>query len=404
MKVQGTSWILILLVLAAAGIASVSCKGSEEEDTVSSRAYKGHESDVDMNNFVNVYRSTLGTRLDDCQTCHTGGTFTDDGGDTITKNSCDYCHLIIHPDDTLVSPPQPTEYIDTLNPYGLDYSAAGRSRQALRDIEADDSDSDGFASLAEIEDLKYPGDPNSMPGQDLAPSVKLTMEDLVSMPSHTEFLLANASRQQYDFYATYAGVRIRDLLEAAGVDLGDAAIEGITVIAPDGFLKDFTVDEVQNAFPAGLYYAGLDVETLGTECGFVTYPDDLPEGLTDGGEIPGEQWLLLAYERDGLPMEPSSLDITSGKINGEGPLRVVVPQTEPGSPDRGATYSPTTCGDGFDYDDTKDHNAGDMVRGVVAIRINPLPAGTEDFDYQNGGWAFIDEESVLVYGHGISAP
>jgi len=27
-------------------------------------------------NFVNVYRNALGTRLDDCQTCHKGGTFT----------------------------------------------------------------------------------------------------------------------------------------------------------------------------------------------------------------------------------------------------------------------------------------------------------------------------------------
>jgi hypothetical protein len=167
-------------------------------------------------------------------------------------------------------------------------------------------------------------------------------------------------------------------------------------------MKDFTIDEILDAFPAGLYTSGLDTATLGTECGFVQYPDVLPDGLVDGGEIPGEQWLLLAYERDGLPMDPSNLDITSGRINGEGPFRVIVPQSEPGSPDRGSNYSPTTCDDGWDYDASKDHNAGAMVRGVVGIRVNPLPAGYEDFDYYNGGWAYIDAESIIVYGHGVT--
>ena len=44
-----------------------------------------------------------------------------------------------------------------------------------------------------------------------------------------------------------------------------------------------------------------------------------------------------------------------------------------------------------------------MVRGVVVIRVNPLQDGVEDFDYRYGGWAFIDSESVLVYGHGVTA-
>jgi len=130
----------------------------------------------------------------------------------------------------------------------------------------------------------------------------------------------------------------------------------------------------------------------------------MPEGLIDGGGIPGKQWLMLAYERDNLAMDPSTLDITSGKINGEGPFRIIVPQSDPGSPDRGSNFSPTNCADGFDYDESKNHNAGDMVRGVVAVRVNPLPGGYEDFDSQNGGWAFIENETVIIYGHGITAP
>jgi hypothetical protein len=45
-----------------------------------------------------------------------------------------------------------------------------------------------------------------------------------------------------------------------------------------------------------------------------------------------------------------------------------------------------------------------MVRGVIAIRVNPLPAGAEDFDHRNGGWAFVEDASVVVYGFGVRAP
>lgn len=396
-----------MFILAAALSVLLSCSGGgKHEEVISSRSYQGHESDLDTNNFVNVYPAAVGTRLDDCQTCHKGATFTyDDGGEIqeTTKNACDFCHLIIHPAADYLEP-MPTTYEETLNPYGLDYLNAGRTRGALRSIAGEDSDGDGFAGRDEIADIKYPGDPDSKPGQETAPMKVLAMAELQALPSHTEFLLCNTSKQAYDNYATYKGVTIRDLLQAAGVDPASPEIQGITVIAPDGFMKDFDVEDINGPFPAGLWYPGMDTATLGAECGFVQYPDLLPDGLTDGGEIPGEQWLMLAYERDGVPMDPSNLDITSGKINGEGPLRLVVPQATPGSPDRGSSFSPTTCADGLDFDDSKDHNAGAMVRGVVAIRVNPLPTGFEDFDYKYGGWAYIDSESVIVYGTGVVAP
>jgi hypothetical protein len=349
--------ILVLLLLACLPACS-----SDDENRISSRAYKGHESDADINNFATVYPDTIGTRLDDCQTCHKGDTFTyDKGGQIVSvyKNSCDYCHLIQHPSEDFIET-QPTGYAETLNPYGTDYAKAGRSRQALRDIAADDSDSDSFSNEEEIADLKYPGDPDSQPGQQVAPLETMTMADVKALPAHEQFMLANSHKQEYDQYAAYKGVKVKDLIEAAGVDPTDADIAGITVIAPDGYMKDFSMDAVLNPFPAGLYHAGLDNAALGTECGLVTC------------------------------------------INGEGPFRIIVPQSTPGSPDRGSRYSPTECNDGFDYDDSKDHNAGAMVRGVTGIRINPLPADYEDFDHQNGGWAFIDNQSVVVYGHGIN--
>ncbi len=405
MRKPGKRWGTALGVLFTAALIIQACNGSGAgEDLISSRSYQGHESDLDSNNFVSACNHALGTRLDDCQTCHSGATFTyDDGGETreVFKNACDYCHLIIHPTDEY-NEPMPAGYADTLNPYGEDYVEAGRDIGALKDIGGDDSDNDGFSNKDEIDDLKYPGDPDSKPGQETAPAVVVAMAELQAMTPHDEFLLCNSHKQEFDNYAGYRGVKIKDLLEEAGVDTGDPGITGITVIAPDGYMKDFDIGDIVDAYPAGLFHAGLGTDSLGTECGFVQYPDVMPEGLRDGGQIPGEQWLMLAYERDGMDMEPSYLDITSGKINGEGPFRIIVPQSEPGTPDRGSRYSPTTCDDGYDYDDSADHNAGDMVRGVVIVRVNPLPEGYEDFDYYYGGWAYVDNVSVMIYGYGIS--
>jgi hypothetical protein len=42
-----------------------------------------------------------------------------------------------------------------------------------------------------------------------------------------------------------------------------------------------------------------------------------------------------------------------------------------------------------------------MVKGVVIIRINPMPEGCQEFDIINGGYALIDEEAILIYGHNV---
>ncbi len=396
---------LLLVPLALCLACSDDPAERQDEPQVSSHAYKGHESDLDANNFVTVYPAALDTRLDDCQTCHTGATLTyDKSGTTVstTKNACDYCHLILHPDSSF-NEAMPKTYAETLNAYGKAYDAAGRDTAALHAIAGQDSDGDGYSNAEEIADTGYPGDAKSKPGQQVAPQRVFTLAQLKALTAHTQFLLANSTKQEYDEYASYKGVKVKDLLEAAGLDLADKKIQGVTVIAPDGYLKDFTLEQITKAYPAGVYYAGLDNAGLGAKCGFVTYPETLPTGLVSGEAIPGEQWLQLAYERDGGPMEVSNLDVTSGEINGEGPLRVVVPQSTPGKPDRGLDYSPTACGDGYDYYEGADHNAGDMVRGVVAVRVNPMPDGYEDFDYQYGGWAYIDSKSLIVYGYGITA-
>jgi len=390
----------VLLALAL-GLAPTGA-GPAAAQTVSSRGYKGHESDRDITAFVNAYPRTVGTRLDDCQTCHRGGVFTETrSGRTTTKNPCDYCHLVQHPAPGLAGP-APADFHATLNAYGLAYLAAGRSVAALRRIDRLDSDGDGARNGVEIAALRYPGDSTSRPGQPSAPARTFTAAELRALPQRTEFVLVNASRQGGDFYATYSGVSVRDLLTAAGVDPDAPGFGGVTVVAPDGYVTDFTARQVAAAAAPGTFFAGLDSATLGA-CGFVRYPRPLPAGLVPGAPIPGEAWLLLASGRDGGAMDVTTLDPATGRLEGEGPFRLVVPPAAPGAPDRGSSLGRTACNDGWDYDAAKDHNAGGMVRGVVAVRVNPLPAGVEDFDTRNGGWAFVANGSVVVYGAGVRA-
>ena len=349
-----------------------------------------------MSQLVAAYPEIVGSRLDDCQSCHTGGEVTS-GGKTRFRNACDFCHLIPFPDAEAEG--APATYERTLNPFGLAYLKAGRNADAIERLANQDSDGDGFANDEEIRDLRYPGSPVSKPGQPKAKAIVLDVERLRAMPAHAEFLLVNSHSQRFDTYATYTGVRIRDLLAEVGVDL--KGISGITIVAADGYMKDFDAEAITVRYPSGLFFAGLDTATRGADCGFVVYPATLPEGLVAGGEIPGEPWLMLAYGRDGGSMDASYLNPVSGRIEGEGPLRLVVPQSTPGAPDRGSRYSPSGCADGYDSDDGADHNAGSMVRAVVAMRINPMPEGYEEFDALNGGWAYVDAGQLVVYGKGI---
>ena len=398
MSVSGRS-LAGALALALLG-AGCSRGGGE---AVSSRAYRGHESDRDVTSFVRAYPGAAGSRLDDCQTCHRGGVFTaSDGGRTVPKNPCDYCHLVRHPAEGFAEP-MPADYRATLNAYGLAYLAGGRDRAAVRALDGADSDGDGAANGVEIAALRYPGDPASRPGQPAAPLRTYTMDQLRALPAHTDFVLVNASRQANDYYASYRGVRLRDLLIAAGVNPDDPLFEGVTAIAPDGYLKDLGAREINAPFPRAVFHGGLDSATLGAECGFVRYPAPLPAGVADGAPIPGEQWLLVGWERDGGPMDAASLDPATGRIRGEGPLRVVVPQSRPGAPDRGSGTDPLACGGAHPYEPDADHNADPMVRGVIALRVNPLPAGVEDFDHRNGGWAFVENARLVVYGFGVRA-
>ena len=132
---------------------------------------------------------------------------------------------------------------------------------------------------------------------------------------------------------------------------------------------------------------------------FVDYPEHpvYPYGFT----IPDDLSMILAYKREGKPLTDWKLvpdPANPGRLvlEGEGPYRLIPPQKIAGSPDRPSTAAP--IGDGWDYDSNKDHDAGSSVRSVTAIRVEPLPAGTTDFRWTEGGWNLVDQARVVVYG------
>ncbi|MCP4550212.1 MAG: hypothetical protein GY835_27440 [bacterium] len=371
----------------------------------SSRAYQGHESDADINNFILTYQDAYGTRLDDCQTCHKAATVRDDDDDPYEANPCDYCHFIIHPPEDWTQ--LPTGYEQTLNAYGLAYKNAGEDRAAIAAIADEDSDGDTFTNAEEIADLRYPGDAGSYPGLPLAPVITVTRDELLAMPAHTQFGLSNANKQQFDYYATYTGVKIIDILTAKGIDLTGAT--GIDIMAPDGYAKSFSIEQITGQYPDHRFFSGFGVESLGSSCAFVEYPAEtygLSYGDYIGAELGQEFWHIIAYSREGQNLETAYPDPTTGRIVGEGPYRNIVP---PGSdnndyniPDRGKYEDTTGCTlPEWDYIDNVDHNAGAMVKATVIIKIFPMPAGYEEFDIVNGGWSMVNAGELLIYGNGV---
>jgi hypothetical protein len=395
MRTAGTVVLAALIVGSAAWLA----QARPGQERTASRAYVGHESDADMRGFIAQYPAAAGTRLDDCQTCHRGGV---KGTDTEREYSpCGYCHLLVYPNARYMTG-VPKTAADTLNAYGRDYLAAGRNAAAFAAIDRRDSDADGQRNGAEIGALRNPGDPASRPGLPQAATITLGWDAIRALPVHNQLMLMNTTKEPTDDYVAYTGVRIIDLLSAAKIYL--TGVTGITVFAPDGYSIDYSIEDIRAPFPSGVFYTG-PAAFAGTERAFVKYPDEIPLGIKDGTTLPGEPWLILAYERDGRPLEPSTYEKGTGRLAGEGPYRLVKPQRDlmgdpkkPGRPDR--SQRSKVYGDGWDFVPGMDHNAGACIRGACVIRINPMPEGAEEYDWKNG-WPLIGDKTVVIYGLGI---
>ena len=351
-----------------------------------------HEGENDSDKFISVYPDKAGTKLDHCALCHSGGSYTNSKGKLVSLGSCQWCHYSYKYDAS-------GNILDTMNTYGKAYHDYGRNAAAIRAIENLNSDGDGYTNIEEINANAYPGNPDDYPGINTAPYRIYTKAQLKALGNHTQFLLMNTSRSG-DFYAEYTGVPMQDLLEDAGI-LSSAT--GILVYAPDGWSQyhpleadpDPELYHVNGDYPDSVYYYNTEADTaLNPTDGWCDYSAPSCQGRIDGTPITGLK-MILAYAREGQNMDPGILD-AANKLDGEGPYRVVPPQKNPNAPDQSSTAVNQEVTWPYDFD--WDHNAGASSRTVTIIKVEPLPAGTTDIDVLEAGWAFVDQNKIIVYG------
>jgi hypothetical protein len=354
-----------------------------------------HEGENDSDNFISVYPEKAGTKLDHCALCHSGGQYEKKPDVWVSLGSCQWCHHSYGYNGA-------GEIEDTMNAYGVDYKNNGRNAAAISAIENLDSDGDGYTNIVEIEANRYPGDDTDDPSKITAPYRIYTKEQLKALGSHTQFMLMNTSRSG-DFYAEYTGVPMEDLLEDAGI-LPSAT--NILVYAPDGWSQYHPLEEdpdpelyhVNGNYPDSFYYydAQADVALNPTD-GWCDYSAPSCQGRNHLDAIvnSGGLKMILAYSRDGQNMDPGILNLDN-KLDGEGPYRVVPPQKNPNEPDQSSKATNQDVIWPYDYD--WDHNAGASSRTVTIIKVEPLPAGTTDIDVLEAGWAFVDQDKIIVYG------
>jgi hypothetical protein len=352
-----------------------------------------HAGEADAPKFLAAYPDKAGSKLDQCSTCHSGGSYVS-GGKTTVLGSCQWCHYKYGYDKS-------GDITATLNTYGQAYKAAGRTAAALKSIENADSDSDGYSNLQEINALTYPGDAGDNPGLVPAPYRVFTRDQLLAMPQHKQFLLMNTTKSG-DSYAEYSGVTLENLLIRAGMT---GAATGINVYSPDGFSTSHPLDPSNNAslyhvrgtYPAAQYYYDLTADVAKSGFGWCDYnaPSNVGRANGDSIAVSGGLRNILAIKRDGVLLNSGVLNV-SNKLDGEGPYRVVPPQKTPGPPDQASTAANQAVI--WPYNVNADHNAGYSSRSVTIIKVNPLPAGTTDINVLEAGWSYIDQAKVVVYG------
>ncbi len=383
--VTGLSVVAVILVLCTAHI---------------SLAAYTHNGDIDSIIFRTTYPETLGTKLDSCTTCHTGGSYAS-GGKTATLGSCQWCHYKTNYGADLSE----ATLLATLNSYGVAYKNAGRTAAALLAINTLDSDIDGYSNQVEIAALTYPGDANDNPTKVPAPSRVFSLQELERMAPHAQFLLMNASKSD-DSYTDYSGVALENLIKAIMLD----SATGVTVFSPDGFwtYHPFNPSTNQNSYhvfgtyPSSIFYYNVQADmATNPSAGWCDYSSPSAAGRKDGDAIfnPEGLKMLLAFERDGEYLTPGVLNLQN-KLDGEGPFRIVPPQKNPGPPDQRSTANRATDPNEWvwPYISSADHNAGFSSRTVTMIRVEPLPAGTTDINTMEAGWPYVDEKKIVIYG------
>ena len=352
-------------------------------------AYKTHqEKDSDL--FIKTYPDLAGTGMDGCDACHGRIPGLPPGaaeGKAVILSSCDSCH-------------RTTDYGrkagNTLNAYGRQYMNAGRDAAAFAAIAALDSDGDGFRNDVELQAGTNPGDPQSAPDKKPAPHVEVALSELIQkgVPAYDQAIFVNVTKSKGgDSYSDLRGFKLIDVLEAAGLTEEATSID---VISVDGYMTTFSIEQLRRSYPQAAPVMGLDKATLG-ECGWVRYDAG---NLKEGIPLPDAD-ILLAYEENGESYPPASVN-GEGRLTGSGPFRVVAPQMKnPGIPDLSSRASDDCVKklpEKFHYNKTYEKNSDYCVKAVVAIRVNPMPAGTMDIDWPRYTAKAIAEKSVVIFG------
>jgi hypothetical protein len=361
-----------------------------------------HEGERDADKFIAAYPAKAGTKLDNCNLCHRGGSYIDSKNKTVELGSCQWCHQTYGYDGA-------GNIADTINAYGAAYKSAGRNTAAVSLIDSSDSDGDGYLNSAEIAVNAFPGDADDHPGLIPAPCRIYTLDQLEALGSHTQFLLMNTSRSG-DYYAEYTGVPMKDLLDDAGI-LNSAT--GIWVYAPDGWGQNHPLEYNADLdmyhvygnepghsyqYPPATYYYDMQADIdQNPDFGWCDYTAPSCAGRSNGDAIPVAEGLkaILAYKRDGAYLDPGVLT-DENKLDGEGPFRVVVPQKYVGPPDQSSKADEQAVLWPYDYN--LDHNAGSCSRSATLIKVEPLPAGTTDIDILEAGWSYVDQRKIVIYG------
>jgi hypothetical protein len=352
-------------------------------------AYNSHD-EVDSKLFFATYPHLLGTRVDGCDACHVRMVGLPPGateGPAVPLSSCDSCHII-------------TDYGrrpgDTLTAFGRDYLTAGRDAAALSVIGARDSDGDGFDNTAELAAATDPGDSGSTPESQPAPQAVVSLEGLLAagVPTREQTIFVNVSKsREGDSYSAVRGFRLIDVLAAAGVS--DAATS-VDVISLDGYQASFSIEQLRRSYPQAVPVLGLDRETLG-ECGWVRYGS----GNLAPGEPLADADVLLTFAINGDRYDRAML-AEGGRLRGSGPFRVVAPQMKsPGIPDLSSRADPACLEQvpqRHHYHRDYEKNSDYCVKAVLAIRVNPLPAGTMDIHWPQHAAAALRDESIIVFG------
>ena len=241
-----------------------------------------------------------------------------------------------------------------------------------------------------------PGDPDAHPDLAIAPQRTLTLDQLKKrLPVYTTPQFMNVSKSpDGDRYDDLTGFLLMDVLIAAGV--ADFA-ESVDVIGIDGYAKTFTIAQLKQMYEQAAPVFGLGKSDLG-ECGWVQYN---AARLVAGEPLP-LAGVMLTFAMNGQDYEPAHMDPQSGKLRGSGPFRSAAPQMlHPGAPDQSSRADAACIAavpEKYHYHKNNEKNSDYCVKAVAALRVNPLPKGTRDPQWQPHAMNLIRDKSILVYG------